>query len=126
MTIWNHKKWKQSLRIEALESRVLFANDLDLPCDVDGSGLVEPLDALVVINSINRSSTATMTPGDDSTSLRLDVNRDGVISPLDPLLIINAINRNPGDIVGNVSLDVAFDLNSNGVVVQSPRSHLES
>lgn len=118
MTIWNHKKWKQSLRIEALESRVLFANDLDLPCDVDGSGLVEPLDALIVINSINRSSTATMTPGDDSTSLRLDVNRDGVISPLDPLLIINAINRNPGDIVGNVSLDVAFDLNSNGVVVQ--------
>lgn len=112
------KKKKRSLAIEALESRVMFALDLDLPCDVDGSGLVEPLDALILINALNRSTPWGPIPDDTLNALRMDVNRDGVLSPLDPLLVINAINRNQGELLGNISVDIASDSNNNGVVVR--------
>jgi membrane-associated phospholipid phosphatase len=100
--------------MESLCDRRLFASDL--ACDVNSSGLVEPLDVLMVINAINASGAQFPTLTD--LNRQLDVNRDGVISPLDPLSIINAINRNPFEIVGSASVDAASDPNSNGVVLQ--------
>jgi Beta propeller domain/Dockerin type I domain len=76
------------------------------PCDVNGDGIVAPLDVLNVINFIRlRGSVATaeveksMAAGESSqalsatTFLQVDVNGDGEVSPLDVLLIINRIRR---------------------------------
>ena len=58
------------------------------PHDVDDDGSVTPLDALVVINRLNRGS-------DDSASVvhRFhDVDDDSQVTPLDALVVINYLN----------------------------------
>ncbi|NLX55607.1 MAG: S8 family serine peptidase [Planctomycetaceae bacterium] len=57
------------------------------PLDVNFDGFISPIDALLVINHLNRGGT----PG-----VRLDVNRDKHVSPLDALLIVNYLNRRDG------------------------------
>lgn len=64
--------------------------------DVNGSGTVEPADALAVINDLNRSGAralplppvAPFTPPPF-----LDVNGDDEVSPIDALLVINYLNQ---------------------------------
>ncbi len=62
--------------------------------DVNMSGMVEPLDALIVINYINEHGTGTLEskPINYSGPL-MDVNGDGSMSPLDALIVINSLNR---------------------------------
>jgi hypothetical protein len=85
---------RRSLRIENLESRHLFAIDGLVPHnflspeDCDNSGDVSPLDALVVINELNRADSSPML----DTSKMLDVDADGSLSPLDALIVINHLN----------------------------------
>ena len=108
--------------IEQLESRQLLASDwqnLALIRDVDRSGLVTPLDALILVNSINASGIRVLPPRSvASTEPYCDVNGDGSLTPLDVLSVINAINalgdRQPS-IVGGLTPD--SDPNSNGVVL---------
>lgn len=70
------------------EDAVVAANALD----VNRDGLVSPIDALLVINYLNRAGSNPLTLR--SSSLARDVNRDGLIAPLDALLVINHLNRN--------------------------------
>lgn len=68
------------------------------PHDVDDDGSVTPLDALVVINRLNRGS-------DDSASIERqfhDVDDDSQVTPLDALILINDINSKPNAPAGNV------------------------
>ncbi len=62
--------------------------------DVNMSGMVEPLDALIVINHINERGTGVLEskPANYSGPL-MDVNGDGSMSPLDALIVINSLNR---------------------------------
>ncbi len=102
-------KSSRRLNIESLESRCLFAGvwqNAAIPADVDGSGLVEPLDAVLVINELSRSGIKTFDakPSDYSGPLR-DVNGDNSLSPIDILLVINSLSRvDAGDIAPNVRL----------------------
>jgi PKD repeat protein len=61
--------------------------------DVDDNGSVDPLDALLVINEINRAGTRILDPILDATPPYYDTNPDGSLDPLDVLMIINEINR---------------------------------
>jgi len=68
----------------------------DLPPDVDGDDVVEPQDALIVINRLNAYESG---PVPDSWSevtadpfYFFDVSGDNVISPMDVLLVINYLN----------------------------------
>lgn len=84
-------------RIERLEDRTLCAADWQNAVnrlDVNLSGIVEPLDALVVINDINRNGTRSLAskPADYQGPL-MDVNGDGSIGPIDVLIVINSMNR---------------------------------
>ena len=81
------------LRSEALETRQLLAADMMPfahnhfdPEDVNDDGVVAPIDALMVINSMNRNA-----PSD--TAGFIDVNNDGFRSPMDALMVINRLNR---------------------------------
>ena len=83
--------------IERLERREMCAADWQNATnrlDVNLSGLVEPLDALIVINDINQHGSRTLEskPANYSGPL-LDVNGDGSMSPLDALIVINSLNR---------------------------------
>ena len=61
------------------------------PADVDGNGVVTPLDALLVINFIGLVDidANTVLPGvDDAPPPFIDVNGNGDVTPLDALLVI--------------------------------------
>ncbi len=82
----------RKLFTEALEPRAMMAADAMhnflFPHDVDDDGSVTPLDALVVINHLNRGA-------DDSSSIERqfhDVDDDSQVTPLDALILINELN----------------------------------
>jgi peroxiredoxin Q/BCP len=88
------------LRVEQLECRRVMAADwtnADNALDVNDSGLVTPLDVLIVVNDINAKGvralpTAPDVPTGNATAAMIDVNADGTVSGLDVLQIINALN----------------------------------
>lgn len=84
--------------VESLESRAMMAADafhnFTMPEDADASGVVTPLDALVVINRINQSiagNPSGVAPS-RSQSAMVDVDADQTVTPLDALVVIDALN----------------------------------
>jgi hypothetical protein len=84
--------------VESLESRAMMAADafhnFTMPEDADASGVVTPLDALVVINRINQSiagNPSGVAPS-RSHSAMVDVDADQTVTPLDALVVIDALN----------------------------------
>jgi hypothetical protein len=61
------------------------------PADVDQNGAIQPLDALKIINDLNRDGSRILrgSPGENL----IDVNNDGYVTPIDALSVINALNR---------------------------------
>jgi len=66
----------------------------DKPVDVDGNGEVRSLDALVLINQINRGPHAALPPRSNENLHWpfYDVSGDGYLTPLDVLLVIQYLN----------------------------------
>jgi len=62
------------------------------PLDTTGDGSVSPLDALVVINALNRAGYVPAGSG----LLYLDVTGDSLLSPRDALLVINHLTQGDG------------------------------
>jgi hypothetical protein len=79
------------MSIENLENRSLMAGDclhnFVLPEDADASGAVSPVDALVVINRVNRSAMQ-----DSANPMMVDVDADDTVTPRDALIILNHLN----------------------------------
>jgi hypothetical protein len=65
----------------------------NIPEDVNGSGSVEPLDALILINEINANQSRSLDGSGLTNPPYFDVNGDRAVSPLDILQVINYINR---------------------------------
>ncbi|GIW98278.1 MAG: hypothetical protein KatS3mg111_1611 [Pirellulaceae bacterium] len=66
------------------------------PADVDGDGIVAPIDALLVINELNRHGgrQLPLTPERvDEAFGFLDTNGDNYVAPVDALIVINHLNR---------------------------------
>lgn len=62
--------------------------------DANQSGTLEPLDALVIINRINRQGPGNLPSSPTSSdALKVDTNGDGRLTPIDALLVINHLNR---------------------------------
>jgi len=65
-----------------------------LPADVNSDGLVTPIDALLIINSLSKARSGGAGEGEAvRRSLFTDVNGDGNVTPLDALQVINHIGR---------------------------------
>ena len=82
---------------ETLESRQLCAADWQNAVnrlDVNESGFVEPVDALILINDLNQNGTRALPskPANYAGPM-IDVNGDGSLSLLDALIVINSMNR---------------------------------
>lgn len=69
-----------------------------LPADVNADGSVQPVDALEIINYLNRNGPGPLDEAiTNGAELYFDVNADDFVTPLDALLVINHLNRNQGD-----------------------------
>lgn len=76
-------------------------HNFDVSQDVNGSGSVTPLDALLIINLLNVArgkSVYELAQPTDGSKLFADTNNDEVISPLDALLVINQLNARGRDV----------------------------
>ncbi len=91
---------RRRMLAETLESRQLMAADLvphhnyAIATDVNGDFKVTPLDALQVINQLNRTGVQTLNAQSQISGF-LDVNADGQLSPGDALSVINRLNNGP-------------------------------
>ncbi len=93
------------LRAEALEQRQMMAGDVDSTPhhnswygkDVNNDLRVTPMDALVVLNELNRGGIRDLAGEQVQPSKFVDVNGDNKISALDALQVINALNRGSGE-----------------------------
>jgi len=69
--------------------------------DVNGDGVVSPIDALIVINDLNRYGARSLLASsplafDGGSDMRaMDVNDDGYLSSIDALMVINFLDREP-------------------------------
>jgi hypothetical protein len=61
--------------------------------DVNDDTTVSPIDALLVINELNRAGRTPAAREAGTDRLFLDVNGDSYLSPLDALVVINELNR---------------------------------
>ena len=82
--------------VERLEFRHMLAADWMNPArpnDVNNDMLVTPIDALIVINELNRGgSRGDLGARPHSLASYLDTSGDGMLSPLDALRVINQLN----------------------------------
>ncbi|MFO0867988.1 MAG: dockerin type I domain-containing protein [Pirellulales bacterium] len=67
-------------------------NPITLQLDVNRDGVVTPLDALLIINSINGANGENSVQAAAANGQYPDVDGSGSIVPLDALLVINALN----------------------------------
>jgi PAP2 superfamily/Dockerin type I domain len=117
------KKFKQ-LIFETLERRRVLASvwqAVGNAYDVDGSSLVVPTDALMVINDLEangRRVLPTSLPAGFQGNL-CDVTGDGILSPVDALMIINLLDQVPAHVSLDVNLTSDSDLNGDQVVLRS-------
>ncbi|MCO6454070.1 MAG: matrixin family metalloprotease [Pirellulaceae bacterium] len=63
------------------------------PGDVDGNGVLTPVDVLLVVNYLNANTTPGPLPTYPGSAPYLDVNNDNLVSPVDALAVINALNQ---------------------------------
>ena len=112
----------QSLRIDILIDPTPHHNDSN-PYDVDGDGVLTPLDPLVVINHINANGIGPIDePGEGEGTLPdVDVDGDGEVTPLDILILINKLNKlNEDDDEGESGEGEANEFFAESPSVQSP------
>jgi hypothetical protein len=64
--------------------------------DVNNDGFISPIDALGVINFLNRGRFGGGEGEGGSSNLFVDVNNDRLVSALDALMVINYLNRRSG------------------------------
>lgn len=63
------------------------------PYDVNHDGLVNGVDAVIVINTINLRGGGILIASGIPTRPSIDVNNDGILNPLDALTAINHLNQ---------------------------------
>ncbi|MBI2825266.1 MAG: hypothetical protein HYX69_11330 [Planctomycetia bacterium] len=101
------------LHVEPLEERRLLAaaapwSNPNEPLDVNGDGFISPIDALIVINRLNKFGTLPdLTPGTSEPPPYYDTFPDDGLAPLDALLVLSRLN---GDRTGpDIALGLAND-----------------
>ena len=69
-----------------------------MPLDADSSGLVTPIDALIVLNEIERGGARRLPEQKPVDAFFVDSSADGEISALDAHRIVNALGRYSRDV----------------------------
>lgn len=100
-----------TVRVMVVQSQAPIWQNPLTSADVDADGQVLALDALHIINEMNRrgiGSRLPAAPGTGGPSKYVDVDGDGSVSPRDALSVINALNRVTGEgESGNLPIDTS-------------------
>ena len=93
----NHRlflvRGQEVTELDFLSRQVLWQNPAE-QLDVNGDGIVAPLDVLIIVNEINaRGSRVLVASPGNTAPPYLDPSGDGNVSPIDALLIVNHLNR---------------------------------
>ena len=95
---WNRFRWTFQIGVfrwgggfGRLHAHENAAHNLDNPTDVNDDAMTSPVDALLVINTINSGATI------DGLTHMCDTNNDGAVSAVDALLVINRLNQPEGE-----------------------------
>jgi hypothetical protein len=67
-------------------------HNYDDPYDVNGNGILEPLDVLIVVNHLNIHGPGPLPEPVESPQVFPDVNADGAVTALDALILVNTLN----------------------------------
>jgi hypothetical protein len=104
------------------DSAAIFQN-LNDPLDVNGDSFVSAIDALQVINDLNRYGSRPLPAGwAGAPGAFIDVTGDGIVSPLDALRVINRLNAESR--VVPITTSNAAEAPSDDVWVAPPSSSL--
>ncbi|MCC6509488.1 MAG: putative Ig domain-containing protein, partial [Pirellulaceae bacterium] len=82
--------------LEQLEPRLVMDSQWQNPArplDVNNNGIIAPLDALLIIDKLNRDGTGILPPRTNPLDFFYDTSGDSVFSPRDALLVINHLNE---------------------------------
>ncbi len=82
-------------RFRIIKDETPYHNE-ENPMDVDGDGVITPLDPLLIINYINNHGPGAVSQGEGESGGQIDVDGDGEVSPIDILIIINSLNEQSG------------------------------
>ncbi|MCA9210457.1 MAG: hypothetical protein KDA55_19000, partial [Planctomycetales bacterium] len=86
----------ESVEFAAIEFAAVASDwqNIEQPDDVNADGEVSAIDALLVINQLNRSGAGPIADDGNDASDRhyIDTNGDGMLSPTDALRVINSLN----------------------------------
>ncbi|WP_404307455.1 CHRD domain-containing protein [Neorhodopirellula lusitana] len=123
-----------TIRSSAGEDALLNTSPTNIfqPTDTNGSGETTAVDALLVINELNRQdSGGEGEPLLNAASNFLDVNRDAKVSPLDALTVINHLNsqnRTPSSSEGELVVAPALETNpgSSSLVMTTDEGALDA
>ena len=85
-------------------------HNADAPNDVNNDGVVNPIDANIIITELNLREfsdpvTSELDELTQATSVFYDVNNDGVVSPLDAVIVIAALPSTSALSAGAVTFD---------------------
>jgi hypothetical protein len=72
----------------AADTFVGMRHNLMNPSDVNMDGTASPIDALMIIDELNRSNKSI----DPTSRMMADTNNDGFVSPVDVLVVIDTLN----------------------------------
>jgi hypothetical protein len=114
----------KSTRIHIIKDSTPYHNDQD-PADVDGDGMITPIDALVIVNYINNHGPGAIKPEGEGPVPNLDVDGDGMVTPIDILIIINLINENSNS-QDYITIDPEKEVPEKGESEPSGQIELES
>ncbi len=82
-------------QVDSLTLNIAPLQHEEQPEDVNEDGLVTALDALLIINDLNRHGARSLADSENPPRHLIDVDGDGYASAVDALLVINRLNNPP-------------------------------
>ena len=92
------------------------------PLDTNNDAYIAAIDALVIINELNRGNSGRLPPPvlDHQPPPYYDVNGDHHVSPVDAIQVINYLNRGEGETVATSDRDMRVEQRPLGVTIATP------
>lgn len=126
---WNRFRWTFQIGVfrwgggfGRLHVHENSTHNLDNPTDVNNDAITSPIDALLVINTINSGASV------DGLTHMCDTNDDGAISAVDALLVINRLNQPEGEMSDDSSQNgaAAGDENTGSDAIDEEHTSMDS
>ncbi len=115
--------FRRNLQMEIFERRDLLNTDWQNPFDArdtNTDGFISPIDALLVINTLNQSGSRVLSGMSTPDEAMFDVSGDNFVSPIDVLLVVNRLNaEGSGAVPGVIAESLAQAQTENTIPINA-------